>query len=145
MPRLGVLPASSPTPSTTGRTDTGSTGVSPLRTPCGEDVPGGACGPHRAGHHRRGRNTRRPSRGGAAHTGPPPPPPRPSRSFDDGAHRDTVATIRPQRSVFSSSSRTNPPQPASEITRADRRFVTIPTTPEILDVDRGSREPGRVP
>jgi hypothetical protein len=57
----------------------------------------------------------------------PPRAHRPDRSFDDGVnHRDTVTTIRPQRSAFSSSSRTNPPHPASEITRPNRRFVTTP-------------------
>jgi hypothetical protein len=75
----------------------------------------------------------------------PPRAHRPNRSFHDGNHRDTVTTTRPQRSAFSSSSRTNPPHPASEITRANRRFVPTPTMPEILDVECGSREPGRAP
>jgi hypothetical protein len=56
----------------------------------------------------------------------PPRAHRPNRSFHDGNHRDTVTTTRPQRSAFSSSSRTNPPHPASEITRPNRRFVTTP-------------------
>ena len=61
---------------------------------------------------------------------------RPSRSSTTAA----IETPSPRfgRSVraFSSSSRTNRPHLASEIARANRRFVTIPTMPEILDVDR---------
>lgn len=46
--------------------------------------------------------------------------------FDDGSQRDTFATVRPYRSAFSSSNRTNCPHPASWIARANRRLRTIP-------------------